>query len=207
MGTKILIVDDDSDIRRGLNVRLQANGYEVLFAADAISALSVAVKERPDLIILDIGLPAGDGYVVMERLQNYPALACVPVIILSHEAQPTTNNVHWRLGLRVFPKTGRHWPPAKKHSCGNGLSGSCQVALHNVSCCHKGGRGLKLRGAEEGTRTPTPLRVHGPEPCASANSATSASDCVAGRPVAVLMEETTQSILQRRQGVSNLSST
>jgi len=54
MGTKILIVDDDSDIRRGLNVRLQANGYEVLFAADAISALSVAVKERPDLIILDM---------------------------------------------------------------------------------------------------------------------------------------------------------
>src|SRR6266404_648604 len=37
-------------------------------------------------------------------------------------------------------------------------------------------------GAEEGTRTPTPLRVHGPEPCASANSATSASDHVAGRP-------------------------
>jgi DNA-binding response OmpR family regulator len=102
MGTKILIVDDDSDIRRGLNVRLQANGYEVLFAADAISALSVAV--RTDLIILDIGLPAGDGYVVMERLQNYPALACVPVIILSHEAQPTTNNVHWRLGHTSFSK-------------------------------------------------------------------------------------------------------
>lgn len=83
MATKVLIVDDDADIRRGLNVRLRANGYEVLFAADAISALSVAVKERPDLVILDIGLPAGDGYVVMERLQKHPALACVPVIVLS----------------------------------------------------------------------------------------------------------------------------
>ncbi len=90
MRTKILIVDDDTDIRRGLNVHLQANGYEVLFAADAMSAIAVAVKERPDLIILDIGLPAGDGYVVMERLQNYPALACIPVIVLS--ARDATNN-------------------------------------------------------------------------------------------------------------------
>ncbi len=85
-----MIVDDDTDIRRGLNVQLQANGYEVLFAADAISAMSVAVKERPDLIILDLGLPAGDGYVVMERLQNYPALACIPVIVLS--GRDATNN-------------------------------------------------------------------------------------------------------------------
>lgn len=90
MGTKILIVDDDTDIRRGLNVHLQANGYEVLFAADAISAMAVAAKERPDLIILDIGLPAGDGYIVMQRLQNYPALACIPVIVLT--ARDANNN-------------------------------------------------------------------------------------------------------------------
>ncbi len=83
MSTKVLIVDDDVDIRRGLNVRLRANGYEVLFAADAFSALAVALKERPDLVILDIGLPAGDGFVVMERLHKYPALACIPIIILT----------------------------------------------------------------------------------------------------------------------------
>ncbi|HLK34042.1 MAG TPA: response regulator [Terriglobales bacterium] len=83
MATKVLVVDDDADIRRGLNVRLRANGYEVLFAADAISAVTVAVKEHPDLVILDIGLPAGDGYVVMERFQKHPALGCIPVIVLS----------------------------------------------------------------------------------------------------------------------------
>src|SRR5215470_3211252 len=52
-----------------------------------------------------------------------------------------------------------------------------------------------VHGAEEGTRTPTPLRVHGPEPCASANSATSASDCVARRRETALKEETAMSIL------------
>ncbi len=83
MATKVLIVDDDTDIRRGLNIWLRAQGYEMLFAADSVSALAVAIKEHPDLIILDLGLPAGDGFVFMERMQKYPALACVPVIVLS----------------------------------------------------------------------------------------------------------------------------
>jgi hypothetical protein len=61
-------------------------------------------------------------------------------------------------------------------------------------------------GAEEGTRTPTPLRVHGPEPCASANSATSASDHNAGRPGTALKEDATASILQGRCEVSNFRS-
>ena len=82
-GQKILIVDDDKDVLRGLNVRLRANGYSVVFAADGFSAISVARKEMPDVIILDIGLPAGDGFSVIERLGSLLPVAHIPIIILS----------------------------------------------------------------------------------------------------------------------------
>jgi DNA-binding response OmpR family regulator len=80
---KILIVDDDQDIRRLLGIRLKAGGHEPIFAGDAISAVNQARKERPDLIVLDLMLPAGDGYLVMERLKSMPALEGVPVIVVS----------------------------------------------------------------------------------------------------------------------------
>ena len=72
---KILIVDDNADIRLGMHLRLKANHYETFFAADAFAAVAEARKHRPDLIILDLGLPAGDGFTVMERLSQIPFLA------------------------------------------------------------------------------------------------------------------------------------
>jgi two-component system KDP operon response regulator KdpE len=80
---KILIVDDDPDIRRGMHVRLKANDYDTFFAADAFSSVVEARKHRPDVIILDLGLPAGDGFIVMERLAKVPFLAVIPIIVVS----------------------------------------------------------------------------------------------------------------------------
>jgi len=80
---KILVIDDDQDLALGLKVRLRANNYATVFATDAISAISQAVKENPDLILLDLGLPGGDGFVVMERLDNIESLSSVPVIVMS----------------------------------------------------------------------------------------------------------------------------
>ena len=82
-GKKIQIVDDDQDLLRGLLPRLKANGYNVVTATDGTSAIGVARKEAPDLVILDLGLPAGDGFTVLERMKNLPDLAATPVIVLS----------------------------------------------------------------------------------------------------------------------------
>ena len=80
---KILIVDDDQDIRQLLGQRLKLGGYEAVYAGDAIAAVNQARNEKPDLILLDLSMPAGDGYVVMERLKAMPALEGTPIIIVS----------------------------------------------------------------------------------------------------------------------------
>jgi CheY-like chemotaxis protein len=79
----VLIVEDDADMRRLVDLSLQADGHETVFAVDGASAIGVARNSHPDLIVLDIGLPAGDGFTVMDRLNAMPILAKVPVIVLS----------------------------------------------------------------------------------------------------------------------------
>jgi DNA-binding response OmpR family regulator len=80
---KILIVEDDPDVLQSMQVRLRAHHYDTCSASDAISCMAEARKSEPDLIILDLGLPAGDGFVLMDRFKNVPALAAVPVIVVT----------------------------------------------------------------------------------------------------------------------------
>ena len=80
---KILIVDDDADHRQGLNLRLRANDYETVLAADAAQAVSAAKKDRPDLVLLDLRLAGDDGFVVMEQFQANAELRVIPVIVIT----------------------------------------------------------------------------------------------------------------------------
>ena len=80
---KILVVDDDPDLVKALRLRLRANNCEVITASDGYSVIAAAQKEHPDVIILDLGLPAGDGFVVLERLQSSDTLSSIPVIVLT----------------------------------------------------------------------------------------------------------------------------
>jgi DNA-binding response OmpR family regulator len=99
---KILIVDDDPDLRRGLNLRLRANHYDTAYATDGFSAVAMAQKERPDLIILDIGLPAGDGFVVLERLQQSANLSSIPVIVVTAREPQYNKDRIMRAGATAF---------------------------------------------------------------------------------------------------------
>ncbi len=87
---KILVIEDDPVARADLQARLQAQGYVVALAADAASALTVVNRERPDLILLDLGLPAGDGYLVVERLRKIKAFAAIPVLVITGRSDPET---------------------------------------------------------------------------------------------------------------------
>jgi DNA-binding response OmpR family regulator len=99
---KILVVDDDPDLVRALRLRLRANNYDIATAGDGYAAIATATKERPDLIVLDLGLPAGDGFVVLDRLQNNDMLSAVPVIVLSARDPDTSEARALRMGAAAF---------------------------------------------------------------------------------------------------------
>ena len=80
---KVLIVEDDQELVRALSVRFRAQGFAVSAAYDAFSAVPTARSVQPDVILLDLGLPAGDGFLVMERLRNFPSLASIPIVVLT----------------------------------------------------------------------------------------------------------------------------
>ena len=99
---KILIVEDDPDVRQGMHVRLQANHYDTFFAPDAFSSLVEARKHTPDLIILDLGLPGGDGFLAMERLKIIPSLAVIPIIVVSARDARTNQDRAIGAGAKAF---------------------------------------------------------------------------------------------------------
>ncbi len=78
--TRILVVDDEPQIRKALSVNLAARGYEVLTAASGEQALQMAAEHLPDLVLLDIGLPGIDGITVIEGLRGWSSM---PIIMLS----------------------------------------------------------------------------------------------------------------------------
>jgi len=80
---RILIVDDDEDLVRILGVNLMAEGFYVSTAFDGMSAVMRAHKDQPDLIILDIKMPAGDGFSVVEKLRLSAKTFSIPIIFLS----------------------------------------------------------------------------------------------------------------------------
>lgn len=99
---KVLIVEDDADVRLGYHVLLKANHYDTFFAADSLSAVSEARKHQPDLIILDLGLPGGDGFIVLDRFRANTYLSVIPVVVVSGRDMHGNRERALKAGARAF---------------------------------------------------------------------------------------------------------
>lgn len=89
MSEKILIADDDEDIRRFIEVNLLPEGFETISAADGLEALSIASEEQPDLVLLDVMMPKLDGFEVCRMLRSDPRTSHICVILLTAKSLST----------------------------------------------------------------------------------------------------------------------
>ena len=101
---KILIVDDERDIVKAVMIRLQGAGYEVVTAFDGAQGVFMAHKEKPDLIILDIRMPAGNGFSVAQRLKRSMHTFTIPVIFLTGSPEKNAEKKAMALGARFYIK-------------------------------------------------------------------------------------------------------
>ena len=99
---RILIVEDDVDVRLGYHVMLKANGHDTFFAVDGLTAMSEARMHRPDLVLLDLGISAGDGFVVLERFRASVTLSLIPVIVVSARDIVANKERALKAGAKAF---------------------------------------------------------------------------------------------------------
>lgn len=83
MAKKILVIDDDPDVREALKLRLEANGYLVVTASNGASGLEVFEAAQPDLILLDVALPEMDGYSFIKTFRSKYFGRDVPIVVLT----------------------------------------------------------------------------------------------------------------------------
>ncbi len=84
----VLVVEDDKRISLALTMRLRSMGYQVNSAADAVYAMNAAVKCKPEVVLLDINLPGGDGFVVADRMRASMDLAGIPIVFITASKDP-----------------------------------------------------------------------------------------------------------------------
>ncbi len=100
--TSVMLVDDDNIVLLGTGVRLKGLGYTVFTAKDAVSAVSGVVKNRPDIVVLDVSLPAGDGFLVAERLQKMVGSAATPIIFITASPKTHLRERAQKMGASAF---------------------------------------------------------------------------------------------------------
>jgi CheY-like chemotaxis protein len=98
----VLLIDDDNVFLLTIGVRLKSMGYTVYTAKDAVNAISAVQKNNPDVIVLDVSLPAGDGFLVADRLRNLISTAPPPIIFVTASEKPGLRERAMKLGAVEF---------------------------------------------------------------------------------------------------------
>ena len=104
--TRLLVVDDEREIREVVKTTLQDQGYQIVEAADGVEAYAAAadaaVAEKPDLIVMDLMLPHMNGFEVLEKLKENPQTSYIPVVVLTARGQVQDETRALRSGAADF---------------------------------------------------------------------------------------------------------
>ncbi len=101
MNKRILIADDNLSIVKLLSLRLKANKYDVFQANDGMECIDMALKKIPDLILMDIKMPNGDGIGTFEKLRQLKKTKNIPVIFITAYSKPVVNSQLLKFGAKA----------------------------------------------------------------------------------------------------------
>ena len=99
---RVLAVDDEPDVLLLCRVNLAFEGHETIEAVDAHQGLELALSEKPDVILLDIMLPGGDGLTLLRDLKSRPETRDIPVILLTAKAREEDQIKGWQAGAVLY---------------------------------------------------------------------------------------------------------
>ncbi|MGE5226097.1 MAG: response regulator [Planctomycetaceae bacterium] len=99
---RILVIDDEPDVRWMLRLSLERLGHEVLLAEDGLRGVAMAQRQKPDVVVLDLMMPVMDGYGVLDAMQRDPRTARLPILVLTAKALPDEEERVTEAGARRF---------------------------------------------------------------------------------------------------------
>ena len=99
---KIIVIEDNKEHLMALAIRLRAHGFDVVSAGDGATAMTVVNREKPDAAILDLGLPGGDGFVVLQRLRSLARTVALPVVVVTARPAQTNRALALEQGVVAF---------------------------------------------------------------------------------------------------------